>query len=120
RILQEGLRGDPQLVREMVLAINRFFEPDCGEDDDRRLTLWQSHRYDVRAPSTFVALYHQPADQIISEEPKFAEWVTAWLPEDMRRPTRFSLTATDHHGRCSRLLVDREVYLALREAAVGL
>jgi hypothetical protein len=120
RVLREGLQGDPQLVREMVLAVNRFFEPDCGQDENRRLTLWQSHRYDVRAPSTFVALYAQSADQITVEGPKLAGWVTAWLPEDMRRPTRFSLTATDDHGRCSRLLIDREVYLTLREAAVGL
>ena len=48
----------------MVLAVNRFFEPDCSKDEDNRLTLWQSHRYDVRAPATFVALYSQPADGI--------------------------------------------------------
>ncbi len=120
RVLREGLNGDPHLVREMVLAVNRFFEPDCSQDEDSRLTLWQSHRYDVRAPTAFVGLYHESADDIIAESPHLAEWVTAWLPDDMRRVSRFSLTASDAHGDHSRLLIDREVYLTLREAAVGL
>jgi Domain of unknown function (DUF4338) len=120
RVLSEGLHGDPQLVREMVLAVNRFFEPDCRQDEARRLTLWQSHRYDVRAPTAFVALYYQPADEISAEAPQLADWVTAWLPEDMRRHPRFSLTADNRHGKPTRLLIDREVYLTLREAAVGL
>jgi len=120
RVLREGLQGDPQLVREMVLAVNRFFEPDCSVDEDNRLTLWQSHRYDVRAPTAFVALYYQSADSITADGPQLAEWVEAWLPEDMRRVSRFSLTASDTHGDHSRLLIDREVYLTLREAAVGL
>jgi hypothetical protein len=120
RVLREGLQGDPQLVREMVLAVNRFFEPDCSQDEDDRLTLWQSHRYDVRAPTAFVALYAQPADQISADGPKLAEWVEAWLPSDMKRVGQFSLTAANAHGDPSRLLIDREVYLTLREAAVGL
>jgi len=120
RVLSEGLQGDPQLVREMVLAVNRFFEPDCPRDEDNRLTLWQSHRYDVRAPTAFVALYYQSADAITADGPQLAEWVQEWLPEDMRRLTRFSLTAADKQGEASRLLIDREVYLTLREAAVGL
>lgn len=120
RVLSEGLQGDPQLVREMVLAVNRFFEPDCSQDEDDRLTLWQSHRYDVRAPTAFVALYTQSADAITAEGPQLAEWVDAWLPTDMRRVGQFSLTAATTHGDPSRLLIDREVYLTLREAAVGL
>lgn len=120
RVLREGLQGDPQLVREMVLAVNRFFEPDCSQNDDDRLTLWQSHRYDVRAPTTFVALYYQSADALSVDGPQLAEWVHAWLPEDMRRVSTFSLTASDQNGDTSRLLIDREVYLTLREAAVGL
>lgn len=120
RVLREGLQGDPQLVREMVLAVNRFFEPDCSQDEDDRLTLWQSHRYDVRAPTAFVALYSQPADQISADGPKLAEWVEAWLPPEMKRVGQFSLTAANAHGDPSRLLIDREVYLTLREAAVGL
>ena len=120
RVLREGLQGDPQLVREMVLAVNRFFEPDCSQDEDDRLRLWQSHRYDVRAPTAFVALYSQPADQIAAEGPKLAEWVEAWLPPDMKRVGQFSLTAANAHGEPTRLLIDREVYLTLRESAVGL
>ena len=120
RVLREGLEGDPQLVREMVLAVNRFFEPDCTQDEDDRLTLWQSHRYDVRAPTAYVALYSQSADQILVEGPKLAEWVEAWLQADMKRVGQFSMTATNTHGDLTRLLIDREVYLTLREAAVGL
>jgi hypothetical protein len=120
RVLREGLAGDPQLVREMVLAINRFFEPDCAKDEDNELTLWQSHRYDVRAPATFVALYSQPADAIGVSGPHLAEWVTAWLPEDLQRIGQFSMTANAHSERPSRIVIDREVYLTLREAAVGL
>lgn len=120
RVLNEGLQGDPQLVREMVLAINRFFEPDCPQDEDDRLTLWQSHRYDVRAPTAFVALYTQSANAITADGPQLAQWVEAWLPADMRRVGQFSLTATNTRGDPSRLLIDREVYLTLREAAVGL
>ncbi len=120
RVLHEGLQGDPHLVREMVLAVNRFFEPDCAQDDDARLTLWQSHRYDVRAPSAFVALYSQSADAISADGPRLAGWVEAWLPMDMRRVRQFSLTAWDNHRAPSRLLVNREVYLTLQEAAVGL
>lgn len=120
RVLSEGLQGDPQLVREMVLAVNRFFEPDCSQDEDDHLTLWQSHRYDVRAPTAFVALYTQSADAIAVEGPQLAEWVEAWLPADMRRVGQFSMTAANTHGDPSRLLIDREVYLTLREAAVGL
>jgi hypothetical protein len=120
RVLSQGLEGGPQLVREMVLAINRFFEPDCSQDEDDRLTLWQSHRYDVRAPTAFVALYSQPADLISAEGPMLAEWVEAWLPADMKRVGQFSITAANAHGDPTRLLIDREVYLTLRESAVGL
>jgi len=119
-VLRDGLQGDPQLVREMVLAVNRFFEPDCKHEDNDRLTLWQSHRYDVRAPTAFVALYSQSADDISAEGPQLAEWVEAWLPDDMRRVSQFSLTATRSATEVSRLLVDRDLYLTLREAAVGL
>lgn len=120
RVLRDGLQGDPLLVREMVLAVNRFFEPDCLQDEDDRLTLWQSHRYDVRPPTAFVALYSQSVDAITADGPQLAGWVEAWLPKDMRRVSEFSLTARDNHGEPSRLLIDREVYLTLREAAVGL
>jgi hypothetical protein len=120
RVLREGVQGDPQLVREMVLAVNRFFEPDSPKDEDNRLRLWQNHRYDVRAPAALVALYHQDSDALKVEGPQLAEWVTAWLPEDMRRVDQFSITAQEKEIRPARLLVDREMYLTLREAAVGL
>ena len=75
--------------------------------------------YDV-APATFVALYSQPADSITVTGPHLAEWVTAWLPDDLRRVDQFALTANPTSERPSRIVIDREVYLTLREAAVGL
>ena len=77
-ILHDGVQGDAQIVRTMVLAINRFFEPDAV-DDDSQLTLWQSHRYDVRAPAAFVALHHESADAMTVEGPSLASWVDRWL-----------------------------------------
>ena len=120
RVLSEGLQGDAELVRAMVLAVNRFFEPDCTKDDADRLTLWQSHRYDVQAPSAFVALYDEPADGMAVEGPELAPWVSGWLDPDLRRVTQFALKTSDHNGKHTRLLIDREVYLTLRESAVGL
>ena len=118
-VLRDGARGDAQIVRTMVLAINRFFEPDAG-DDDSQLTLWQSHRYDVQAPAAFVALYHERADAMTVEGPSLAPWVKQWLLPELQLVTQFALTTSDHRGQQSRLLVDRELYLTLKDAAVGL
>ncbi|MHB8695267.1 MAG: Druantia anti-phage system protein DruA [Solirubrobacteraceae bacterium] len=120
RVLEDGLQGDAQLVRDMVLAVNRFYEPDSKKDDDNRLTLWQSHRYDVQAPAAFVAMYYEPADGMKVEGPSLASWVSAWLDDDLRRVTQFALRTSEHNGRQTRLLIDRELYLTLRESAVGL
>lgn len=118
-VLRDGAHGDPQIVRSMVLAINHFFEPDSGEDDSQ-LTLWQSHRYDIQAPAAFVALYREQADAMTVQGPSLAPWVERWLRPDLRRVTQFALQTADHGGQQSRLLVDRELYLTLKEAAVGL
>ena len=118
-VLLGGAQGDAQIVRTMVLAINRFFEPDAGEDDSQ-LTLWQSHRYDVQAPAAFVAIHHERADVMTAEGPSLASWVNQWLLPEFRRVTQFALTTSDHGGQQSRLLVDRELYLTLKDAAVGL
>ncbi len=120
KVLSSGLQGDAQLVRDMVLAVNRFYEPDCTKEDDNRLTLWQSHRYDVQAPAAFVALYYESTDGMNVEGPSLAPWVSAWLDDDLRRVTQFALKTSDHNGRQTRLLIDREMYLTLRESAVGL
>ena len=50
-------RRRPPVVRDLVLALNRFFEPDCAGEAADHVQLWQSHRYDVRAPSTFVSFH---------------------------------------------------------------
>jgi hypothetical protein len=120
KALADGLQGDVQLVREMVLAVNRFFEPDSRKEDDNRLTLWQSHRYDVQAPAAFVAMYYESADGMKVEGPSLAPWVTGWLDDDLRRVTEFALRMAEHNGKHTRLLIDRELFLTLRESAVGL
>lgn len=118
RILCGGTQGDAQIVRRMVLAINRFFEPDV--DDDTQLTLWQSHRYDVQTPSAFVALHHERSDNLIAEGPSLAPWVEKWLLPRLERVTQFGLTAFSATGQQPRLLVDRDLYLTLQNAAAGL
>ncbi|MBV9382090.1 MAG: hypothetical protein JO242_15665 [Streptosporangiaceae bacterium] len=120
QVLRGGLRGDPQLVRKMILAVNRFYEPDSRDDEAARLTLWQSHRYDIQAPTAFVAVAHEMSDVMTVEGPSFAEWVTAWLPDGMRQVTQFALTVRPEQESPTRLLVDREMFLTLQEAAVGL
>jgi hypothetical protein len=120
KALANGLQGDVQLVRDMVLAVNRFFEPDSRKEDDDRLTLWQSHRYDVQAPAAFVAMYYESADGMRVEGPSLAPWVTDWLDSDLRRVTEFALRMAEHNGHHTRLLIDRELFLTLRESAVGL
>ena len=107
-------------MRDMVLAVNRFYEPDSAKEEDNRLTLWQSHRYDVQAPAAFVAMYYESADGMKVEGPSLAPWVSAWLDEDLRRVTQFALTTSEHNDSRTRLLIDRELYLTLRESAVGL
>ena len=117
-VLHGGAKGEAQIVRAMVLAINRFFEPDAV--DDSQLTLWQSHRYDVRAPAAFVALHHERADAMAVVGPSLAPWVERWLRSELRRVTQFALRTFDQDGQRSALLVDRELYLTLKDAAVGL
>ena len=119
-VLNGGILGDPQIVRNMVYAINRFFEPDTVKDADRYLRLWQSHRFDAQAPVAFIALHTASADEMKVEGPSFASWVSAWLPQDLQRATEFSLTNIHDEDNPIRLLVDREVFLTLSEAALGL
>jgi hypothetical protein len=66
--LRTGASAGATMVRELVLALNRFFEPDCSDSDRDHVQLWQSHRYDVRAPSTFVS-FHALSYQYLRIEP---------------------------------------------------
>jgi hypothetical protein len=121
RILHPGEAPRAGLVRDLVLALNRFFEPDCPSDERDRLHLWQTHRYDVRPPSAFVALGSMPDDRFQIEQLKFAPWVEAWLPEEQRDRRSFALVAQTPGGRDVPLLeVDRELYLTLVDAQRGL
>ena len=118
-LVEEGEVGSPTLVRELLLSVNRFYEPDCAESDRDRLHLWQSHRFDVRAPETFVALHHLEHQHFQIAPPKFAPWVEEWLPKDQRLARSFSLTASSG-ATSAQILVDRELYLTLKEAERGL
>jgi hypothetical protein len=117
------LQGDenrPSLVREIILALNRFYEPECPEEERDSLRLWQSLRYDVRAPSSFVVLRHLPYQQFRIERLKLAPWVEEWLPKDQQRRRSFALVASVEGKDVALLEVDRELFLTLFEARRGL
>lgn len=118
--LQLGDGSSATLVRDLVLALNRFFEPDCANSEREHIQLWQSHRYDVRAPSTFVS-FHQLSHQHLQIEPvKAASWVTAWLPDEQVRRSSFGLVATWEGKDVALIEIDRELSLTLIEAQRGL
>jgi hypothetical protein len=119
-VLTEGTVGSAEVVRNVVHAINRFFEPDSTREEDRRLRLWQSHRFDAQPPSAFVALHNAPTDAMHAQGPEVATWVHAWLPKDLLRPNQFALVNERANEPDTRLLIDREVFLTLNEAALGL
>jgi hypothetical protein len=120
-IVAKGQSDNHALVREVLLALNRFFEPGCPPEQREELILWQSHRFDVRAPDTFVALRRVPHHFFRIEPPKLAPWVTAWLPADQWLPRTFALVASSVRGDvAAQLLVDRELFLSLRDAQRGL
>lgn len=119
-VLSQGLTGDAELVRRVVLAINRFFEPDAERDEERQLKLWQSHRYDVRPPTAFVVLHSERTDDLRAKAPQYAEWVRAWLADDLASRSYFAIEADSDGTDPSRLLIDRDLFLTLREAAAGL
>lgn len=119
-ILREEEAAKTGLVRELVLALNRFYEPDCPDDERDKLVLWQSHRYDVRAPLTFVALHDLPHQQLRIERPKVASWVEAWLPKVQQDRRSFALVASTGSSDVALLEVDRKLYLTLFEAQRGL
>ena len=118
--LQSGKGANATVVRELVLALNRFFEPDCPDSEKDQVQLWQSHRYDVRAPSTFVS-FHALSYQHLRIEPlKTASWVEAWLPADQLDRRSFALVATWDSSDIAVVEIDRDLYLTLIEAERGL
>jgi hypothetical protein len=121
RLLHEGVETPHSLVREMVLAINRFYEPDCPPSERDELTLWQSHRFDVRAPETFVSSSRFGSKDLKIANPKHASWVDEWLPQSQRNPRTFALVADAGSSRERALLVvDRLLFLTLKDAERGL
>ena len=119
-VLKECTAGAIGLVRDLVLAMNRFYEPDFPDQHRDRLLLWQSHRYDVRAPAAFVSLRDLSHQQLRIEPQRYADWVEKWLPPEQRARRSFALVA-EVGGRDAALLeVDRELFLTLLEAQRGL
>jgi hypothetical protein len=118
--LRAGVGATATVVRDLVLALNRFFEPDCPDSDKDHVQLWQSHRYDVRAPSTFVS-FHALSYQHLRIEPlRTASWVEAWLPPDQVDRRSFALVATWEGKDVAVVEIDRELFLTLIEAERGL
>jgi hypothetical protein len=119
--LAQGGDGKTAMVRDLVLGLNRFYEPDFSEKDRDRLLLWQSHRYDVRAPKAFVSLRDFPHQQLRVEALRYAPWVERWLPPEQQKRRSFALVARHPSGKDVALLeIDRELYLTLLEAQRGL
>lgn len=118
--LRSGQDASAAVVRQLVLALNRFFEPDCPETDRDHVQLWQSHRYDVRAPSTFVSFHQLPYQRLRIEALKVAPWVEAWLPGDQLDRRSFAVVAQGEDHDIGVLEIDRELYLTLIEAERGL
>ncbi len=119
-LVKGGAAAAPSLVRSLVLALNRFYEPDFPEKHRDRLLLWQSHRYDVRAPAAFVCLRDLPHQQLRIESMHYADWVERWLPPEQQLRRSFALVAELAEGREAVLELDRELYLTLLEAQRGL
>lgn len=119
-LIGQGHDEGSTVVRDLVLAINRFFEPDCPDSEREELSLWQSHRFDVRSPHTFIALHHLSHRRLRVHPSKLAPWVEAWLPPEQRRPNSFALVGHSNTGAAATLVVDRALYLTLYEAQRGL
>jgi hypothetical protein len=120
RLTFQGAAGAPTVVRDLILALNRFFEPDAMSTDHDELHLWQSHRFDVRPPETFLALHRIDQRAFRVEPPRFAGWVEQWLPSEQRLVPSFALVARGEHDVDVPLIVDRNLYLTLAEAERGL
>jgi hypothetical protein len=118
--LSAGAGASANVVRDLVLALNRFFEPDCPDSDKDHVQLWQSHRYDVRAPSTFVSFDALSYQHLRIEPLKTAPWVQAWLPEDQLDRRSFALVASWENHDIAGVEIDRELFLTLVEAERGL
>jgi len=120
KLAREGQAGIPTVVRDLLVALNRFFEPDYPDSERDHLYLWQSHRFDVRSPEAFMALHSLGHQQFSIEPPRFASWVDGWLPEGQRLLRSFALVAHSDSGTPVVLTVDRHLYLTLSEAQRGL
>jgi hypothetical protein len=118
--LGAGAGAGANVIRDLVLALNRFFEPDCPDSAKDHVQLWQSHRYDVRAPSTFVSFNALSYQHLRIEPLKTAPWVQAWLPEEQMDRRSFALVASWENRDIAVVEIDRELFLTLVEAERGL
>ena len=120
RLAREGQEGAPTVVRDLLVALNRFFKPDYPETERDHLYLWQSHRFDVRSPEAFMALRSLGHQQFSTRAQRFASWVDSWLPEEQRLVRTFALTAHSEGAQPVVLTIDRQLFLTLTEAQRGL
>ena len=120
KLLEQGATGAAGMVRNLVLSINRFYDPDFSQRQRERLFLWQSHRYDVRAPAAFVSLRDLPHQQLRIEPQCYADWVKDWLPPEQQARRSFALVATVGGKDVALIEIDREMFLTLLEAQRGL
>jgi hypothetical protein len=122
RLVEKGDEGSQSIVRDLILGLNHFFDPEGADSDRDDLVLWQSHRFDVRPPETFVALHRVNYRYFRVEPVKYAPWVSEWLPADQRMIRTFALVAEDSltHQAVAQLIVDRKLFLTLRDAERGL
>ena len=95
-------------------------EPDFPDRQRDRFLLWQSHRYDVRAPAAFVSLRDLSHQQLRIEVQRYADWVKKWLPPKQQARRSFALVARVGGRDVALLEVDRELYLTLLEGQRGL
>ena len=124
QLVEKGESKNQAIVRDLILGLNRFFDPEGAETDRDDLVLWQSHRFDVRPPDTFVALHRIGHRYFRIESVRYAEWVGEWLPADQRMVRSFALVAVAddpvNRREVAHLVVDRTLYLTLRDAERGL
>ena len=114
--LRSGEEATAAVVRDLVLALNRFFEPDCADTDKDHVQLWPSHRYE-RSGSVNVGLVPRALVPAPAIEPlKTAPWVEAWLPAEQVDRRSFALVATLENSDVAVVEIDRELFLTLIEA----
>ena len=107
-------------IRKVVNVINRFYNSSSSDSERDPLVLWQSHRYDVCAPSAFVSYCDLPQRDLRVETERYAKWVHKWLPPKQWVRRSFALVAKVDNEDVALMEIDRKLFLTLLEAQHGL